>query len=81
MNGDENNLTSPKSLADLIDATTALLQGDVFSFGNQEPAVQPQLLEPFTDTKGEVSVVGVLAEMSVRAAFAGRVKAVAIVEK
>ena len=81
VNGDENYLTSPKSLAELIDATTALLQGNVFSFGYEEPAVQPQLLEPFADTKGEVSVVGVLAEMSVRAAFAGRVKAVAIVEK
>lgn len=81
MNGDQNYLTNPKTLADLIDATTALLHGNVLLFGNHEPAVQPQLLEPFVGTKGEVSVVGVLAEISVRAAFAGRVKDVVIVEK
>ena len=45
LNGDQNYLTNPKTLAVLIDATTALLQGNVLSFGNQEPAVQKSIYE------------------------------------
>ena len=81
VNGDKNNLAGPKSLTDLVDSAAALLQGNIFSLRNQEPAVQPQLQKSFTDTEGEVAVIGIFAEMPVRAAFAGRIKAVAIVEK
>ena len=37
--------------------------------------------EPFPDQEGEVAVVCVFAEVAVGAAFAGRVKAMAVVEE
>jgi hypothetical protein len=81
VNGDKNYLAGPKSLTDLVDSAAALLQGNIFSLRNQEPAVQPQLQKSFTDTEGEVAVIGIFAEVPVGAAFAGRFIAVAIVEK
>ncbi len=81
VNGDEYHLAIPILLTNLVDAAAALLQGNVFSFRNQEPTVQPQLQKSFTDAEGEVAVIGIFAEVPVGAAFAGRVKAVAIVEK
>ena len=81
VNGDKNYLAGPKPLTDLVDSAAALLQGNVFSLRNQEPAVQPQLHKSFMDAEGEVAVIGIFAEMPVRAAFAGRLKAMAIVEK
>ena len=67
--------------ADGVYAAAALLQGDVFAFGNYELGVKAQSKEPFPNQEGKVSVIGVFAEVAVWATFAGRVNAVAIIEK
>ena len=81
MAGEENYLIVAELPADGVYAAAALLQGDVLTLGDYELDVEAQGKEPFPDQEGEVAVVGVFAEVAVGAPFAGRVKAVAIVEE
>ena len=81
MDGEENYLIVAKLPADGVYASAALLQGDVFALGNYEMGVKAQGGESFPDQESEIAVVGVFAEVAVRAELAGRVKAVAIVEE
>lgn len=81
MNGNQNHLIAPETLADLIGSPASLGEGDVFALGHQKPGVEAQGGELLLDAEGEVAVVGIFAEKAVGAAFAGRVEAVAVVEK
>ena len=81
VDGEENYLIVADLPADGVYAASALLQGDVFALGNYELDIKAQGKESFPDQKGEVAVVCVFAEVAVGAPFAGRVKAVAIVEE
>lgn len=81
MDGNQEDLVGAELLADLIDPAAALLQGDVFPLRNQELDVEIQGEQLLSDAKGEVAVVGVFTEVPVRAALAGGVNAVAIVEE
>ena len=79
VDGDENRLIAPKLPADGVYAAAALLQGDVLAFRDDELAVQAEGGESFPDQESEIAVVGVFAEVAVRAPFAGSVNAVAII--
>ena len=81
VDGEENYLIVAELPADGVYAAAALLQGDVFALGNYELGVKAQGKESFPDQEGEVAIVGVFAEVAVRAPFAGRVNAVAVVEE
>lgn len=81
VNGDENHLIVAELPADGVYAAAALLQGNVLAFGDDELAVKAEGRESFPDQESEIAVVGVFAEVAVRAPFAGSVKAVAVVEK
>ena len=81
VNGEENYLVVAEQLANGVYAPAALLQGDVFTLGNYELGVKAQGGESFPNQESEVAVVGIFAEVAVRAAFARRVKAVAVVEE
>ena len=81
VDGEENYLIVAELPADGVYAAAALLQGDVFALGNYELGVKTQGKEPFPDQEGKVSVIGVFAKVAVRAALAGRVNAVAVVEE
>lgn len=81
MNGNQYHLIAPETLADLIDSPASLGEGDVFALGHKEPGIEAQGGELLPDAEGEVAVVCVFTEKAVRAAFAGRVEAVAVVEK
>ena len=81
VNGDENYLVFADLLADLVYTAAALLQGDVLALRDQEPGIKAQGSELFADSESEIAVVGVFAEVAVRAPLAGSLKAVAIVGK
>ena len=81
VDGDEKHLIVPEPLADGIYTAAALLQGDVLALRYDELAVQAEGGESFPDQESEIAVVGVFAEVAVRAPFAGSIKAMAIVEK
>lgn len=81
VNRDEDYLVFAQLLADLIDTTAALLQGDVFALRNEDLDIKSNSIKALVDEKGEVAVVCVFAEVAVRATFTRRIKAMAIVEK
>ena len=81
VDGEENYLIALELPADGVYAAAALLQGDVFALRNYKLGIKAQSKEPFPDQEGKVSVIGVFAEVAVGAAFAGRVKAMAVVEE
>ena len=79
--GDQEDLVEAEMLADLIDASAALGEGNVFTLGNQELDIEAQGHQLLPNAEGEVAVVGVFTEVPVRATFARRIIAVAIVEE
>lgn len=79
--GDQEDLVGAEMLADLIDALAALGEGNVFTLGNQELDIEAQGRQLLQDAEGEVAVVGVFAEVPIRATFARRVDTMAIVEE
>ena len=81
VNRNEDYLVFAQLLADPIDTPTALLQGDVFALRNEDLDIKSNSSKALVDEKGEVAVVSVFAEVAVRATFARRIKAMAIVEK
>ena len=81
VDGDENHLIVPELPADDVYAAAALLQGDVFTFRDDDLAIQAEGCESFPDQESEIAVVGVFAEVAVRAPLAGSIKTVAVVEK
>ena len=78
---DQEDLVGAELLADRIDPTATLLQGDVLALGNQELDVEAKGKQLLLDAEGEVAVVGVFTEVPVGATFSRRVDAVAIVEE
>jgi len=81
MERDQEDLVGAELLADRIDPTAALLQGDILALGNQELDVEAQGGQLLPDAEGEVAVIGVFTEVPVGATFARGVDAVTIVEE
>ena len=76
-----NHLIAAELLAERIGPTAALREGDVFLLGYQEAGVDSKNCEALVDLRGKKSVVRIFAEEAVGALLAGRIEAVAVVEK
>ena len=79
--GDQEDLVGAEMLADLIDASAALGEGNVITLGNHELDIETQGRQLLPDAESEIAVVGVFTEVPVRATFAWRIDAVTIIEE
>lgn len=79
---DSSEAVPATSIHPLLTVTGGVdVNGDVLALRDQEPGIKAQGSELFADSESEIAVVGVFAEVAVRAPLAGSLKAVAIVEK
>ena len=81
MDGYKYDLVTPKLAADLVGPAASLGQGDIFHLRDEHLGVQTVALQSLVDLTCYISIIGELAEQSIRTPLAGSVKAVAIIEE
>ena len=81
VDGDEDDIVFAEAAAPGGHAAAALLQGDVFLFGNEEFGVKATGGQGGDDAAGDVAGIGVFEKAAVGAALAGSFTAVAVVNE
>ena len=81
VNGDENDIVFAELATPGIDAAAALLQGNVFLFGDEEFGIIALGGQGRNDAAGDVAGIGVFEEAAVGAALAGSFTAMAVIDE
>ena len=81
VDGNEDDVIFAEAAAPVVDAATALRQGDVFLLGDEEFGIIALGGQGRDDSAGNAAGIGVFEEAAVGAALAGSFTAVAVIDE